>query len=287
MTTTVTLTGTGVPYPAPGRAGAGTLVRYGDVALQFDAGRSTTLRLAELGLQPTALTAVFLTHLHSDHVTDLPDLAMTRWIQHDIADTGPLPVVCTAGDAAEFVAGMLVPFVHDIDVRREHAGHPTRPTVALTTFTPAGDPTVVWTSPDGTVEVAAIAVHHEPVQGAVAYRVTTPDGTVVVSGDTVVCPEVELLSKGCDVLVHEVCRQTALGPYIAGTMLEKIFSYHADSVGLGAAAERAGVAHVVLTHLIPPPVTDADEALYVDDVRSGGYQGQVSVGRDLMTVTLG
>ena len=47
MTTTVTLTGTGVPHPSPGRAGAGVLVSYDDVHLQFDAGRGTVLRLAD------------------------------------------------------------------------------------------------------------------------------------------------------------------------------------------------------------------------------------------------
>ena len=70
----VTLTGTGVPHPSPGRAGAGTLVRYGDVALQFDAGRGTALRLAEAGVGVTALTAVFVTHiaLRVEHVQPGP-----------------------------------------------------------------------------------------------------------------------------------------------------------------------------------------------------------------------
>jgi ribonuclease Z len=49
VSTTITLTGTGVPHPSPGRAGAGVLVRHDDVALQFDAGRATVLRLTEAG----------------------------------------------------------------------------------------------------------------------------------------------------------------------------------------------------------------------------------------------
>lgn len=84
MTTEVILTGTGVPHPRPGRAGAGVLIRHGDVALQFDAGRSTVMRLMDAGTLPHALTAVFLTHVHSDHVVGLPDLAMTRWIQQQL-----------------------------------------------------------------------------------------------------------------------------------------------------------------------------------------------------------
>ena len=53
--TVVTLTGTGVPLPTPGRAGPGALVQHGEVALQFDAGRGTVLRLTEAGVPPYAL----------------------------------------------------------------------------------------------------------------------------------------------------------------------------------------------------------------------------------------
>ena len=107
MTTEVILTGTGVPHPRPGRAGAGTLVRHGDVVLQFDAGRSTVMRLMEAGASPHTLTALFVTHVHSDHLVGLPDVAMTRWIQQQLEPTGPLVVVAPEGASARFVQRML------------------------------------------------------------------------------------------------------------------------------------------------------------------------------------
>ena len=285
MTTTVTLTGTGVPYPDAGRAGAGVLVRHGETVLQFDAGRATAMRLAEAGVLPTGLTAVFLTHVHSDHVEALPDLAMTRWIQQELVPCGPLAVVCTEGPATEFARGMLAPYAFDIGLRRDHAGHASSPEVIVSAFTPSATPEVVWTSAGGLVTVAAVGVHHEPVMDAVAYRITTPDAAIVISGDTRVCDEVERLSAGVDLLVHEVCRASALAAFVVGTAFEKIFSYHADSVALGGLAKRAAVQHLVLTHLIPPPVTSEDEALYLGDLSQGGYDGTVSVGRDSMTFT--
>ncbi len=187
MTTEVILTGTGVPHARPHCAGAGTLVRCGHIALQFDAGRSTVMRLMEAGTPTFALSAVFLTHV--------PD--------------------------------------------------------------------------------------------AVAYRVETPDGAVVISGDTRVCDEVEQLSRGANVLVHEACRTTALSGFIAGTPLETIFSYHADTVPLGAMAARAGVPHVMLTHLIPPLGGPEDAAAFEQDLRDGGYEGAITVGTDLATATFG
>ncbi|WP_432012186.1 MBL fold metallo-hydrolase [Streptomyces cucumeris] len=281
MTTTVTLTGTGVPYPEPGRAGAGTLVRHGDIALQFDAGRATTLRLAEAGLRPYELSAVFVTHVHSDHVVDLPDLTMVRWVQSAVFPAGPLPVLAPAGEAISFLNRMLDPYTGDIEVRMAHVQSET-PSAAITSFRVPATPQEVWRSADGSVTVTAVGVHHEPVKEAVAYRIDTPDGAVVVSGDTRVCAEVEDLCRGAQVLVHEACRITALEEAIRGSVFEKIFDYHADTVALGAMAKRAGVPHTVLTHLIPAPSTPEDEAAFEQDLREGGYEGKVSVGRDLM-----
>ena len=134
--------------------------------------------------------------------------------------------------------------------------------------------------------VDSVGVHHEPVEGAVAFRVTTPTGVVVISGDTRVCDEVESLAQDCDVLVHEACRATALADAVKGTIIETIFSYHADTVPLGGLAERAGVRHVLLTHLIPPPTTEEDAGAFAEDVRQGGYTGELTVGNDLTTVTV-
>jgi ribonuclease Z len=285
MATEIILTGTGVPHPRPGQAGAGVLVRRGSIALQFDAGRSTTMRLMDAGTPPWALTAVFLTHVHSDHVVGLPDVAMTRWIQQQLHRTGPLVVVAPEGIAARFVQRMLEPYDDDLHLRVEHVGaDPIE--VSLVPFAVPTTPTLVWSSEDGSVRVLAVAVHHEPVPDAVAYRIETPDGIVVISGDTRVCDEVAALSAGADVLVHEACRRTTLAPFIAGTVFETIFSYHADTVELGAMAERAGVPHLVLTHLIPPPDRPEDRAGFADDVRSGGYEGRITVGEDLTTITL-
>jgi ribonuclease Z len=283
--TTVTLTGTGIPHPSPGRAGAGTLVRHGRIALQFDAGRGTVIRLTEAGVPPFALTAQFVTHVHSDHLVDLADVAMTRWIQQQIQRTGPLTVVAAEGAAARFVRRMFEVYDDDIASRVGHV-QAEPPTIDLRAFEPKSVPNVVWRSDDGAVVVEAVAVHHEPVMGAVAYRVNTPSGIVVISGDTRVCDEVERLSAGADVVVHEACRATALRERVKGTVFETIFSYHADTVPLGAMAERAGVRHLVLTHLIPQPNSEAEEEAFAQDVRSGGYTGKVTVGRDLTTINI-
>lgn len=285
MTTTVTLTGTGVPHVAPGRAGPGVLVRHGDVALQFDAGRATVLRLAEAGLAPHQLSAIFLTHVHSDHVLDLADVVMTRWLEGTIHPSGPLPIVAVDGLATRFASTMLDPYADDIAVRVEHV-QPHGPDLLIESFAAPATPSEVWRSKDRAVVVEAVAVHHEPVHEAVGDRITTPDGVVVISGDTRVCDEIAGLAAGADVLVHEACRRSAMAPLIAGTAFESIFDYHADTVELGALAASSGVEHLVLTHLIPAPSTPEQEAEFVADIRSGGYDGLLTVGHDLLSVEL-
>ena len=71
--------GTGSPIPAPDRAGPSTLVRTSVGDLLFDAGRGVLLRAASQLSGAVAFKAVFLTHLHSDHTTDLNDVITTRW----------------------------------------------------------------------------------------------------------------------------------------------------------------------------------------------------------------
>ncbi|HEY5888344.1 MAG TPA: MBL fold metallo-hydrolase [Acidimicrobiales bacterium] len=284
-TTTVTLTGTGVPHPAPGRAGPGVLVRHGETALQFDAGRGTVLRLAEAGTDTHQLDALFVTHVHSDHVVDLADVVMTRWLQGTLHPAGPLPLFTVAGQATAFAGRMLDPFVDDIALRVEHVQE-HGPALDIRPFSLPASPVELWRSDDGSVVVEATGVHHEPVREAVAYRITTHAGVVVVSGDTRVCDEVRELSAGADVLVHEACRLSIMKELIRGTPFEQIFDYHADTIALGGLAESAGVGHLVLTHLIPPPAGADDEQAFADDVRRGGYSGPLTVGHDLFTVEL-
>ena len=72
--------GTGSPIPDANRAGPATLVRAGGLTLLVDCGRGVLMRLLAAGALPAQLTAVILTHLHSDHITDLNDVITTHWV---------------------------------------------------------------------------------------------------------------------------------------------------------------------------------------------------------------
>ncbi|MBR13253.1 MAG: hypothetical protein CL442_09000 [Acidimicrobiaceae bacterium] len=288
MTTRVTITGTGTPIPTPDRAGPGVLVEVdtrleGTVRLQFDAGRNTVMRLHGAGTSPGGLDALFLTHHHSDHLVGVDDLLLTRWVMDREQELPPFPVVVPAGPCVRFVDGLTDRWSEDLAVRAEHAGRASGPRVVVVGFDYPASPTEVWRS--GDVRVLAGQVRHEPVHPAVGYRVETPDGVVVVSGDTLVCDEMAELSVRADVLVYEAMRFSEILPLPAHRRF--IADYHADTVEIGRQAADLRVPTLVLTHLIPPPTSDEDEAAFVADVRSGGYEGEVVVARDLTAVTVG
>lgn len=281
--TTVTITGTGCPIPSASRAGPGVLVRHGDVALQFDVGRSTVMRLTGAGLPLQDLTAVFLTHHHSDHLTGLQDLVLTRWVMDRRAEAPPLPVIAPSGPAVDFVETMLDAWDHDIAVRNEHTGRSDLPAVELRPFEYPVAPSVVWRG--GDVTVLAGQVRHEPVHPAVGYRIETPEGVVAITGDTLVCDEVAELARGADVLVYEAMRFEPLEQLPAERRF--VLDYHADTRLIGAQAAELGVGTLVLTHLIPPPDRPGERESFAADVRAAGYEGALMVADDLDVVTLG
>ena len=94
----ITLLGTGSPLPSASRAGPATLVSGGGEHYLVDAGRGVLMRLAAAGLGAPNLTALLITHLHSDHITDLSDVITTRWVMS--FERTPLTIVGPIGTAA-------------------------------------------------------------------------------------------------------------------------------------------------------------------------------------------
>ncbi len=283
LSTRVTVTGTGTPLATFNRAGAGVLVRHGDVHLQFDAGRSTVPRLLAAGSSPAELTALFLTHYHSDHLVGLQDVVLSHWTM-DVFDTnGRLPVVAPNGPTVRFCKRMLDLWDDDLAVRALHNGREPHPKIDIIGFDAPAEPVEVWTN--GTVRVLAAQVRHEPVEGAVGYRIETPDGVVVISGDTRVCDEMAILATGADVVVYEAMRMDVIAQRPADKRY--VMEYHADTRLIGKQMADLQVPTLMLTHLIPAPSTAADEQAFVDEVREGGYEGVIMVCSDLDTVELG
>src|SRR5450755_5030428 len=113
----VVLLGTGNPLPDPMRAGPSTFVRAGAHHFLVDCGRGVLLRAAAAGTGANQLSAVLLTHLHSDHLTDLNDVITTRWVT-TFAPT-PLTIIGPPR-TGEVVDGIRASLRPDVEYRLAH-----------------------------------------------------------------------------------------------------------------------------------------------------------------------
>jgi ribonuclease Z len=112
----VTLLGTGTPNPRIEHLGPSTLVEAGRQRLVFDVGRGTTIRLEQIGVRAASVTAVFLTHFHSDHTNGLPDLWLTGWLPPFGGRATPFRVVGPSG-ATALARGLEATYADDVRIR--------------------------------------------------------------------------------------------------------------------------------------------------------------------------
>jgi ribonuclease Z len=269
----VTLLGTGSPMVDPNRAGPSTLIRAGNDLFLVDCGRGALMRAAAVGVGAADITALLLTHLHSDHITDLSDVITTRWVT--TFTRTPLPVFGPPGTAA-VVAATLDALAPDISYRVGHHADITEPpTVEVHEFTDG----VVWDL-EG-VQIRVAPTDHRPVEPTIAYRIEYADASVVLAGDTVPCPTLDELATGAGALVHTAIRSdlVALAPQ---QRLRDIIDYHSSVEQAAATAQRAGVGTLILTHYVPPlqPGTeDQWRALAATE-----FERQIELGDDLHRV---
>jgi len=268
--------GSGSPIPAPDRAGPSTLVRTSVGDLLFDAGRGVLLRATGVLSGALAFKAVFLTHLHSDHTTDLNDVITTRWAMS--FEPTPLSVFGPVGTAT-LVAATEAMLEQDIGYRLAHHDSLNwRPDTQVTEVTEG----LVFE--DGEVRVTAAPTDHAPVHPTVAFRIDDGDRSVVIAGDTVPCEGLDRLAAGADALVHTVIRRDQIEALGIPRLID-VLDYHSAVPQAGATAERAGVGTLVLTHMVPP-VQPGAEHEWIEQARSE-FGGEVVLAEDLTTIELG
>lgn len=282
LRTQVVMLGTGTPIPDPDRSGPAVAVVVDDVAYLFDAGAGVVRRAAAAGRngvkafaparpggQPNPrFAAIFITHLHSDHVLGLADAIFTPWIQGRAA---PIDVYGPPG-LARLVRSIGDGYADDIQVRTHDPGGPSAD--GWRAVAHEFEPGLVYR--DARITVHAFAVQHVEGLHAYGYRIDTPDRTIVISGDTRQSEAVASACDGCDLLIHEVLSDTAFRAYPPERQ-----PYHAAAHTLatqvGEVATRARAKLLVLTHVIANGVPDA---VVLDEVRST-FKGQVVLAHDL------
>ena len=275
--TQVIMLGTGTPIPDPNRSGPSVAIITNGEAYVFDAGGGMVNRTVQASQQynmpelfPQDIKHLFLTHLHSDHIHDVSELAMHRWWGRPqrLSVYGPKGI-------AEYTEHMASMIAIEADIRA--AGTPEQLVTDrhgyLVNATEIEEG-IVFSNDDITVE--AFTVPHGEIRPAFGYKITTADKTIVISGDTAYSELLIEKAAGVDLLIHEVFSGDRLNE-----QSEFWQQYHGSShTSASQIAQIANIARpglVVLTHILFFNAT-SDEI--VAEVKRS-YDGEVVMADDL------
>jgi ribonuclease Z len=260
--------GTSAGTPTPQRNMAAVAIVLDGRVLLFDCGEGTQYRLQIAPVRASAIEAIFLTHLHGDHLFGLPGLLASLGLQ---GRTLPLTVYAPRG-LASFLRGVPYPGIpYELRVAEVAAGEVLRAdgfrivAAPVVHHAPCFAYGLIEDDRAGRFDIARareLGVPHGPLLGRLqrGHDVTLPDGRVVASSevlgparpgrrvvyctDTRPCPAAIELARGADVLIHE-------STYAAALAQEARERDHATSVEAAEVAREAGVQRLILTHFSP------------------------------------
>jgi ribonuclease BN (tRNA processing enzyme) len=269
----------------------------------IDCGIGTARRLVEAGIASSRIKTIFFTHLHADHDMGLADVMANDFFEGGGSGTagqfdiyGP-PQTGELVDAAfKFISVGFRPFA---------AAPPTAYRMrggnfisAFTAHEISRDGVVF---DDGNIRVTAAENSHYVMIPAgtrsgfktYSYRVQTPDGVIVFSGDTGPSGSITTVTKGADVLIAEAsyrdpadlnqsinarAARNHWSPLITKRFRDHFVNEHLDTAEIGQIAANAGAKAVALYHY--DPADEADQAAYVSGVRKY-FPGPVFAPNDL------
>jgi ribonuclease BN (tRNA processing enzyme) len=272
---TVQILGSGGPAINPERASTSYLLWAGGQArMLVDMGGGAYLRFGQSRARLSDLALVGVSHLHPDHVSDLPALL---WLSHQ-QRTEPLPIVGpsagkgVAGPAGNDVAPDFSTFLARLFDEKNGAfqvmggtlggkGNGARLDVSAVDVLKA-EPSTVFDEQG--LKVTALGIPHANMP-TLAYRVETRDGSVVFSSDqNGTDPKFIDFARGANVLIMHL----AIGADATSPL-------HAAPATVGRIAQEAGVGRLIVSHI---GQFDLDAA--IADLKKY-YTGPLTIGADL------
>lgn len=286
----VILCGTGSPLADPQRASSATAIVAGNEFVLIDVGPGSW-RKADLAQLPLAdLSAIVLTHFHSDHIGDLGEAITMSWAA---GRSRPLPVFGPPG-VEKVVQGFLSAYTQDAGYRTAHHSEELMPAAASQAIPKTVQPGAVVLDRNG-LRITAFAVQHEPVKPAYGYRIEYRGRIVVITGDTARSAEVEKQSASADLLLHDALSRDMVlaaanmadgfGQRRRARMARDIVLYHATPVEAAKTAAAAKVQTLVLTHVVPVLRNEAQEKQFLDGT-AAAFSGKIVIARDGMRFDL-
>lgn len=272
---TVQILGSGGPVINRERASASYLLWVGGQArVLIDMGGGAYLRFGQSGAKLSDIAMMGVSHLHPDHVSDLPALLWTSRQQRN----EPLPIVgpsgnSVAGPAGNDVAPDFPTFLARLFDEKNGAfqvlgatlgaarGNAVRLDVSAIDVAKS-EPSTVFKGQDLTVTALGIPHANMPT---LAYRVETPAGSVVFSSDqNGTNPKFIDFARDANVLImHLAIAAGATSPL------------HAAPAVVGRIAREAGVGRLIVSH-----IGQFDLNAAIGELKQA-YTGPLTIGADL------
>lgn len=317
----VVLLGTQAGPPIePDRTGIATALVVDGHTYLIDCGRASATQYVRSGLLLKNLEAIFLTHLHADHIADYYNFFLLGGhIPNSRGDNigGPVKVYGPgpAGGLPPKFGGGEAPVVNPDDptpgtaamTESCHAAYAYSSNVFIrdtgirdirtlmqvneipvpdvgssyTNTAPAMQPFPVMQ--DDRVTVSGILVPHGPVYPAFAFRFDTAYGSVTFSGDTTYTDNIPTLARDTDLLIHEAIN--VQGAQLPPAILSHLLTSHVEVQKVGPIAQKARAQQLVLSHIADLAHHPIDSAQWTKWAGQG-YDRKVSIGQDLQRITL-
>ena len=271
----VILLGTGSPIPSAQRAGPASLVKAAGESLLVDCGRGVVMRLMGAGAPPQSLSAVLLTHMHSDHISDLNDVITCHWVMNP--QVKALKVFGPTGVGA-LVEATLAMLAFDVKYRLDHHADLNDPPQVVAVELAPGDVFEV-----GACRISANRTDHSPVFPTLGYRIEAGGVVAALAGDTIPCPELDAMCAGADVYVQTVIRED-LVRRVPSQRFQDILDYHSTVEQAAQTAARAGVKTLMLTHYVPALMPGQEGEWRA--LAAPLFSGQIVLGDDLTSVSV-
>ena len=209
-------------------------------------------------LYPSQICCVFLSHLHSDHTMDLSELAHTLWWRRNtgLQAWGPTGIAQIANGLDEIIAADANFRINGI----QPVANPEGFRISHQNIAPG----ILFQKEDLTIE--AFLVNHGDINPAFAFKVTTEDLSLVISGDTAYS----------DVVFHEEISRQGLEKN-SPDFQRYHNSVHTPSDEVARLASIAQPKKLVLYHGL---FYGTEESTVLEEIEAL-YEGNVFLARDL------
>lgn len=246
------------------------LLQMGGGTFVIDCGIGVARALVEADVALNEINAIFITHLHSDHLLELGPLIYTAWtsgLKNELTVYGPPGI-------EDYWTGFMHSMQFDHHIRtQDDKRQPLPELVNIVTY---GEGSVAQ---QRHLAVTSLRVDHPPVEHCYALRFDMGNASVVFSADTCYFPALAEFAMHTDVLVHEAMLGAGIDALVerikgAPGLRSHLTASHTLIEDVGRIATAANAGQLIINHLVPgdnTEFTDADWQEAIKDTWSGAF----------------